>query len=399
MLNWRVNLAVLWLGNFLVMGSGTMVTPFLPLYIQDLGVTDLRQAGGWASVVFAAHFVTLFFFQPLWGKLADRYGRKPMLLRAGFGMSLVIALMGLVQAPWQLLLLRLLNGAVAGFSPAATAVLSTNTPKERLGFAIGMLQSGNIAGMITGPLFGGLLAEWIGFRQVFVVTGLVTLLAAAAMAVLVKDNFTARQTDGGGDVSVLSGLKILWKIKVIPPLYAASMGASFALTATLPFLPLFVQQLDDSGAMLALQVGLVSSVTGISNLLFSPLLGRWGDTIGTYRILLLALTGASAVFVLHALAAEYWQLLALRLLLGVFLGGLIPSVRTLIKRHTPAGMETRSYSFDTSAVSLGSIAGPLLAGAVFGLAGVRGIFVMSAVVLVLNVWVMGRMKRTMMDNG
>ncbi len=393
-MNWRVNLAVLWFGNFLVMGSATMITPFLVLYIQELGITDPEEAGLWSGIIFAAHFITLFFFQPLWGKVADRYGRKMMMLRAGFGMALVISMMGLVTAPWQLLALRLLNGAVAGYTPAANAVLATSTPKERLGFAMGMLQSGSIAGTVTGPLIGGLLAEWVGLKQVFLITGAVTFFAALMAALWVKEAPRAEDASARAHqhISVMQGLRVLCGVRGVPTLFVVSMGAQFALTGALPFIPLFVQQLTSDAGMLTLQVGLVSSLAGLTNFICSPLLGKWGDRIGALRILLLAVTGTSVIVALHALVTDYWQLLTLRALLGVCLGGLIPTVRTLLKERTPGGMETRAYSFDASAVSLGSVAGPIISGFLLGVAGIQGIFMLSACVLLLNVFLVWRMQ-------
>lgn len=146
MKTWKVNLIVLWFGQFLVNSGMTMITPFLSLYLaRDLGVVGEHEIGIWAGFIFAANFLTSFLFQPLWGKLSDKYGRKVMLLRSGFGMAIVIALMGLAQNPWQLLLLRLLNGTISGFNPAAVALISGTTPKDRMGFAMGISQSGQVA--------------------------------------------------------------------------------------------------------------------------------------------------------------------------------------------------------------------------------------------------------------
>jgi len=172
MQQWKLNLIILWFGSFLAMAGMTMVTPFLALYLQhDIGLTDTHQIALWSGFIFAANFFTSFIFQPIWGKFADKYGRKVMLLRSGFGMAAVTALMGLAQTPWHLLLLRMLNGTISGFNPAAVALVSSTTPKERMGFAMGVLQSGVVAGSILGPLIGGVLADWVGYRPIFYITG------------------------------------------------------------------------------------------------------------------------------------------------------------------------------------------------------------------------------------
>jgi len=382
--NWKLNLAILWAGNFLITGSATMVIPFLPLYLAELGVTDAGESGLWAGAIFAAHYLSLFICQPIWGTLADRFGRKPMLLRAGFGMAVVVATMGLAQTPLQLLLLRLLNGTFAGFSPSATSIVSTNTPQDRIGFAMGALHSGTIAGTVTGPLLGGLLEGWLGLRGVFSITGSVMFLAAVGMALWVKDRHTRPAAREAGGSTVLGGLRILCRRKEMPALLAVSLLIQFSLTGSLPFIPLFVQQLHGDGRTLALYVGLVSSVTGVSNMIFSPLLGRLPDRTDPRRVLLCSMGGACLVVLLHAAVTAYWQLLLLRGLLGIFIGGLIPTVRMLIKRHVPQGMETRAYSFDTSAVSLGSVLGPIVSGAAFGMIGLRAVFLLSACLMLAN---------------
>lgn len=124
MQRWKINLYILMVGNFLVMAGMTMIMPFLSLYLQqDLGLTDEHEIGVWAGIIFAANFVASFLFQPLWGKLAEKYGRKMMLLRSGFGMSIVMLLMGFATAPWHLLILRMLNGVISGFMPAAVSLV------------------------------------------------------------------------------------------------------------------------------------------------------------------------------------------------------------------------------------------------------------------------------------
>jgi len=160
---WKRNLIILYVGQFLVMAAMSTVTPFLPLYLQQLGITDPEEVRFWSAVIFGANLFTAFIFSPIWGKLADRYGRKVMLVRSGISMAIIITLMGFATNHFQLLLLRLLNGMMAGFIPAAIALTATNTPKERSGYALGILHSGSVGGTICGPLLGGFMADSFGF--------------------------------------------------------------------------------------------------------------------------------------------------------------------------------------------------------------------------------------------
>jgi DHA1 family multidrug resistance protein-like MFS transporter len=382
MQRWKINLIVLMCGNFLVMAGMTMIIPFLSLYIkQDLGLTDNHEIGVWAGLIFAANFVTSFLFQPLWGKLSDLYGRKVMLLRSGFGMSIVMVLMGLVTAPWHLLVLRLINGTIAGYTPAAVSIVSATTPKDRMGFAMGTLQSGGTAGAILGPFIGGLLADSFGYRPIFYITGSLLFLASAISWLMVHENFDRTAAALKQQVSVFKGFRDLMVIRQLPVLLTVTFLIQFAMLSPMPLMPLYVQQLHGTTENLAFYAGFVGSVTGISNMISAPLLGRLSDRIGSSRILLVSLAGAAVMLIPQAFVGSVGQLLAWRFLLGCFMGGLIPTVNSLIRRHTPDGMESRSYSFNGSALSLGNMMGPIMGGALSGLMGIEGLFLLSAVLL------------------
>jgi DHA1 family multidrug resistance protein-like MFS transporter len=387
MARWKVNLMVLWLGQFLITSGMTMIMPFMPLYLKELGMKDPHEIATWAGIIFAGNFVTSFLFQPIWGGLADRYGRRVMLLRSGFGMSVVMTLMGFAGNAWQLLLLRMLSGTISGFLSAAVALVSTNTPKEKLGFAMGTLQSGAVAGTILGPLIGGLLAEWIGYRYIFYITGSLLFIASILTLLLVKEKFDIKEATAKPKVSILSGFGQLKHIPQLPSLYAVTFLIQFAFLSSMPLMPLFVGQLHGYGPGLALYAGLVGSITGFSNMISSPILGRLSDRIGPEWILGVCLVGASLMFIPQALVQNVWQLFAARFGLGIFMGGLLPTVNALIGKYTPMGMESRAYSFNTSALSLGNMTGPVVGGAISGLLIIQQIFIISSVLLMVNaIW-------------
>lgn len=386
---WKKNLIVLWFGQFLVMAGMTMVIPFLSLYLQfDLGLTDKHEIGLWAGVIFAGNFVTSFIFQPIWGKLADRYGRKMMLLRSGFGMAIVMALMGFATNPWHLLLLRMLNGTISGFNPASVALISATTPKNRMGFAMGTIQSGGIAGTILGPFMGGLLADTIGFRPIFYLTGALLFAASLLALFVVKEPFDRVKAAARVQASVIEGFRRLSRIPELTSLFEVTFLIQFAMMSPMTLMPLYVQELHGTTANLAFFAGFVGSVTGLSNLIASPLLGRLSDRVGAERVLGVALIGAALAFIPQAFAGTVWQLLLARFVLGIFLGGLIPAVNALIRKYTPDGMESRSYSFNSSTLGLGNMIGPITGGALSGWIGIQGLFIVSAVMLLVNAaWV------------
>lgn len=384
MAQWKINLAVLWFGQFLVLAGMTMIMPFLSLYLQfEFGLRGEGEIAAWTGIIFAGNFVTAFLFQPIWGRLADRHGRKIMLLRSGFGMATVTLLMGFATEPWHLLVLRLLNGTISGFNPAAVALVSATTPKAKMGFAMGILQSGMIAGTVLGPLMGGLLADQVGFRPIFYITG--TLLFAASLLALfvVREQFDRDKAAAAPQISVWQGWRRLRRIRQLVVLLSVTFLIQFGLMNSMSLIPLFVQELHGT-ANLAFWSGMVGSVTGLSNMMASPLLGRLSDRFGAHRVLGISLAGAGAMFIPQALVNEVWQLLAARFLLGIFLGGLVPSVNALIRQYTPEGMEGRAYSFNSSMLSLGNMAGPVFGGLSSSLIGIEGLFLLSAALLIGN---------------
>lgn len=385
MQQWKLNLIILWFGSFLAMAGMTMITPFLALYLQhDIGLTDTHQIALWSGFIFAANFFTSFIFQPIWGKFADKYGRKVMLLRSGFGMAAVTALMGLAQTPWHLLLLRMLNGTISGFNPAAVALVSSTTPKERMGFAMGVLQSGVVAGSILGPLMGGVLADLVGYRPIFYITGTLLFLATMLTMFMVKESFDREKVSKTSEMSVLQGFKELARIPQLKSLLAVTFLLQFAMLSPMSLLPLYVQELHGSQQGLALLAGVVSAVTGLSNMICSPILGKISDKIGSHRILTICLVGAACCLIPQAFVTQVWQLAAVRFALGIFMGGLLPSVNSLIRKFTPDGMESRAYSFNSSTLALGNMVGPIVGGLLSGVIGIEGIFIMSGILLLLN---------------
>jgi len=173
---WRRNLTILWATQFLAMVGMNLVVPFLPFYIRELGVSDPDSLARWSGVAFAGPFFLSFLTIPIWGALGDRYGRKIMVVRAIFGLALSQALIGFAQDPMQLVLFRMVQGAISGFVASSLALVSTGTLREHIGYALGFMQSSTAGGMVLGPFVGGAPASMgggIGISTVAVV--LVTL--------------------------------------------------------------------------------------------------------------------------------------------------------------------------------------------------------------------------------
>jgi len=239
-----------------------------------------------------------------------------------------------------------------------------------------------------GPLIGGLLADQFGFRPIFYITGSLLLLSTLLVWLLVQENFDRAKAAARKSISILAGLAELRMIKQLPALFSVTFIIQFAMLSTMPIMTLFVEDLHGSQRNLALLAGMVGSITGMSNMIASPLLGRLSDKIGAGKILLVSLLGASLTFIPQAYATEVWQLFAARFVLGMFMGGMIPTVNSLIRKYTPDGMESRAYAFNSSFLSLGNMVGPTVGGLLSGYAGFTGVFLLSGSLLLLNaIWV------------
>jgi len=382
---WKRNLVVLWFANFTVMAGMSLVMPFLPLYIQSLGVTDQAELTRWAGLVFSATFMTSAIFAPIWGALSDRTGRKVMLLRSALGMSVVMLLMGFTSQVEQLFFLRLAMGVISGFIPAAISLVATNTPKEHVGYALGTLQTGGVSGQIIGPLLGGVLASFMGFKHVFWVTSGMLLIATLIVWFLVREEFKKpAERKEKAETAGRAGFKHLLKIW---PMLVVSFLITFSIMMVDPLMSVYVSQLAPNAENIALIAGMITACTGLANIIFAPRLGKLGDRIGYKRVLIIALVGAGLMYLPQAFVTEPWQLMLCRFGLGMCMGGLLPQANSLIRSLTPTEIQGRIFGFSTSAMFIGNLLGPNVGGFIGGTFGMTTIFFVAAGTLLLNaVW-------------
>jgi MFS transporter, DHA1 family, multidrug resistance protein len=212
MIYWKKNLIIVWVCQFLAMVGMSAVVPFLPLFVRDLGVTELNETALWSGLVFAGPFFISFFLTPVWGSMGDKYGRKIMTLRAVFGLAIAQLLIGFSQNVNHLFLLRLLQGALSGFLPAAMALIASNTPEEKTGYALGLLQSSTAAGTILGPLIGGVLSDLFGFRFVFFCVAGLLFITGILVLIFVKEE---RKVERKNSFSFWENWKLLLNDKAL----------------------------------------------------------------------------------------------------------------------------------------------------------------------------------------
>ena len=381
---WKKNLLVCWFGCFATAAGLSQIAPVLPLYIEHLGVENIEEIEQWSGIAFGVTFIVMAIASPIWGQAADRYGRKPMLLRASLGMAIVITCMGFVQNVYQLVGLRLIQGAVSGFVSAAITLIAIQVPKERAGWALGTLSTGAVGGMLLGPLIGGYLAETWGFRSVFYATGTLLMIAFMASLLFVQEEFQPPKKN------VLS-FREVWSLipnpRIMITMFVTTFILQLALLSIEPIITVFITQLHVT-THIALISGMVFAASGLANMLAAPQLGKISDKIGPHKVILVALIVAGLLFIPQAFVKNPWQLMGLRFLLGIAAAGLLPSINTLIMRNTPKSITGRSFGYNQSAQYLGSFGGSLLGGQTAANFGIHYVFFITGSLLLLNaLWV------------
>ncbi|RUZ11204.1 MFS transporter, partial [Mesorhizobium sp. M7A.F.Ca.CA.001.09.1.1] len=239
-IHWRRNLFVCFAGSFSTLVAMTLLLPFLPLYIEQLGAEGHAAIVQWSGIAYGATFFAAALVAPLWGRLGDRYGRKVMLVRASFGMAICMSLTGMVQTVWQLVLLRLLIGFAGGYSSGSTILVAMQTPKERSGWALGLLSAGITGGALVGPLVGGALPPLIGIRATFLLSGGVIFLAFLATTFLIKENPRPKTADAGATQKRKGGWSQIPDKRPVVAMLATGMLLSFATMSIEPIITVYV---------------------------------------------------------------------------------------------------------------------------------------------------------------
>ncbi|WP_088041523.1 multidrug efflux MFS transporter [Bacillus sp. EAC] len=382
---WRRNLIVCWFGMFVTSIGMSQLGPVLPLYIKNLGVHNVALIDQFSGIAFGATFVISAIFSPIWGLAADKFGRKPMLLRASLGMAIVVFSMGFAQNVYVLIGLRLLQGIITGYSTACTTLIATQTDKEHAGWALGTLSTASVGGSLLGPMIGAYIGETLGLENVFYITGALLLIAFITTALFVKESFTRQ------DKKVLR-MKEIWRIIPDKSLTITMFVTFFVLTLALysiePVITVYIMQISSHSSHVALLAGMAFSASGLANIIAAPRLGKLSDRIGPQKVILGALVLAGLMIIPQAFVKNAWELMFFRFLLGLATAGLNPSVNTLVKRITPDSLTGRVFGFNMSAGYLGVFVGSILGGQVGAYLGIRYVFLITSALLFLNaLWV------------
>ena len=354
--------------------------PFLPMYVQELGVTDRPQVALWSGVLSGTASLSMAVLAPVWGALSDRYGRKPMLVRSMLGGAITVGLMGFVGNVWQLEILRLIQGSVTGSQAAAAALVAAATPAKHAGYALGVISTAVQVGNTFGPALGGFSVGAIGFRGSFLMAGIL-LLIGGLMAVFWIDEPPTR----GRRIAPESPLAALgWP--GFRALLVLQLGTQFVYSAAVNLLPIYLQDMQRPDWLSAeLASGLSITLTAITAAVGMAFFGPMTDRRGPHGILLVSLIGSGLVLAIQALVPTIGLFLALRAVLGIWLAGVTATLAVMTRLGSPRGREGAAYGASSSAQGLGWGLGPIIGAGVVAVGGIPALYLLGAVLMLLLV--------------
>jgi DHA1 family multidrug resistance protein-like MFS transporter len=358
-----------------------LTQPFIPLYIRDLGVTDLAEAAFWSGLVAGIAPLCAAVMGPFWGSMADRYGRKPMVLRALVLIAVMQFACAFVPNVYWLMVVRVIMGLFAGFTSMSMALAISVSPREKMAQAIGLVQAAQLAPTAIGPTIGGLISDVFGLRANFILTGVILIVPASLLFFLVHESGYGGDGERPATPAASSTPRGSRFGMFALPGFAAALGilfvARFADRALPPVLPLFLVQLETPEAQLATITGFVVSAGAVAAACSSMLYGRRAGSGGTRRLLIIALAGGGVFSVLLALSRGWPEVVVVRIVLGLLAGGAMSLAYTMGARMAPPERSGLTLSVLASCAMLGGAISPMLAGLI-GQLSLRFVFLANA---------------------
>ncbi len=384
-MSWK---ARMWLCAFCVYftsSSYTMLTPFLPIYLLELGASQ-NNVELWSAAVFAISFLIAGTMAPIWGRLADRNGQKLMATRSAILLCLTYTTGGLVQTPLQLFGMRVLQGFANGYLPAVLSMISSTCPRDKIGYALGIMQSSQLIGTVSGPLLGGTMATVFGIRASFFVAGAALFLVIIITALMPNEKSRQEReaAKAAPRTSIIEDVKTAVHNPRLMELLLLFMGFNMVMVAIQPVLPLYVAELaggfDNNVELLS---GLACSLPPFVGALTSPFWGMMGQKRGFFLTMTLAFFGAGAFIFSQGFAFNITMLMISSVGLGLFIVGIMPSINALLALNTPPDFRGRGFGLMTMFGQYGGMVGPLISGTIAHLLNLSLQFILSGSVLFL----------------
>jgi MFS transporter, DHA1 family, multidrug resistance protein len=380
---WQRTLTVTAIAQMCALVGFSSVFPFLPLYVHQLGSSTGIDEGVMTGLVYSGQAFTMMLASPFWGALADRHGRKLMVERSMFGGALLLVVMAFARSAEQLVLLRMAQGMITGTIGAANALVAGVVPRERMGYAMGLLQVASGAGLAIGPLIGGTTADAFGYRAAFYVTGAMLFIGGIVVFFGVKENFTPPIAPGRAGFGFLSECRKILSSPNVSAIYAMRFINQLGRMIILPVLPLLIVSLAMDASKVNTLTGMMVGAASAAATFAGLALGRVGDRVGHGKILVACSIGAGLLFLPQTLVTSPWQLLVLYTLAGAAAGGIVPAISALLASHTRPGQEGAVYGLDNSVGSGARTVAPMIGVSIAALMGVRSVFAATGIIYLL----------------
>ena len=372
---------ILTIGMSLLAICYTMIIPFLPVYLLELGV-EQEHLALWSGLSFSISFFIAAIMAPVWGRLADKHGKKLMAVRAGILIGISYLWGAFVQDEYQFLLVRAFQGFANGFMPAAMTMVSLSVPKERVGVAMGIFQMGLVLGNTVGPLTGGLTELAVGMRPVFMVAGITLFIVTAAIAIFVKEP----QIESAAPVKVTSfkeDLQEARRNKVLLHILGLYFLVQSAMLMLQPIVAIYVGELKGSMEGAAMLAGSILSGGGVMGMIMTNVWAAYGQRKGYFKVISYGLLGTGTVLLLQSLPFGLWWFGILQLLIGVFIVGIFPSLGSAMTVNTDPSVRGRVFGLATTSQQLGNMMGPLFASVVATYWGTSYVFLVAGIGMML----------------
>lgn len=380
-MNWKVVLALLTCNVLFMSASYTMIIPFLPMYLtNELGVDD-TSVSLWAGLSFSVTFFVSAVMAPIWGRIADRKGKRLMAMRASLLIAISYLLGGIVTSPEQLIIVRVFQGFASGLWPMDLAIMTLYAPQERLGFSLGIMQGTLTAGGVVGPLLGGVLAELFGMRTSFYIGGLALFINFLAFTFIIKEPPMPKST-----VPLTAEEKNpmhLWRIPILRTMMIVSTLAQMVLYILMPVITTYIKALAGSMDNIVFVAGAVFSLSGIAGAIAAPLWGIYGTRRTYFNSMFLAMLFGGIMFTLQGIPDTLMPFAVMQFGVGLFIAGIQPSLNAIIAQHTPPQLKGSVFGLLFSAQQIGGAAGPLLGGVVATYLGMHYLFPTAGAILLL----------------
>ncbi len=382
---WKRTLFIMTMVQFLMSLAFTSSLPFTVYFVEQLGVEGTH-INIWTGIIIGITPLTAAIASPIWGSLADQKGYKLMVVRSIAAISFFNLLLAFSPNIWVLFIIRTFQGAFTGYTTASITLTGTIVPENKLGYALGWMQSFGTAGALIGPLLGGFASDYFhgNYRLLFMLTTIFALTALVITIFFVKETF--QPPSKKEKPSILKQFQAVRDLKALRPMFVVLFLTQFAGMGIFPLLPLFIKQIGENSVYIGTLAGFAIAITGFANLFVAPFIGKQSDKFGYRYTLIICFLGAGIFYLPQILATNIFVFIAARFGLGFFAGGILPTANALIGSLAPKHQRGQIYGLTGSAMLLGQFAGPILFGFSSAWVGIRVMLGFSLFLYVLGAW-------------